>query len=50
MFAVGVSFLLLDTVVEKNQLIYAVVGSLFIAIFYFFLKENKLHRLFHFRW
>jgi EmrB/QacA subfamily drug resistance transporter len=41
LFAVGVSFLLLDTVVEKNQLIYAILGILFIAIFYLFEKKQS---------
>jgi EmrB/QacA subfamily drug resistance transporter len=41
LFAIGVSFLLLVTVVEKNHILYAVLGVLLIIIFYFYEKRQS---------
>ncbi|MGJ7921617.1 MFS transporter [Neobacillus sp. LXY-4] len=40
LFAIGVTLLLLVTVVETNQFLYAAVGALFIIGFYFFEKRH----------
>ncbi|MFC3882286.1 MDR family MFS transporter [Bacillus songklensis] len=40
LFAVGVTFLLLDTVVEENKILYFLLGAVFIVIFYFYEKKQ----------
>ncbi|WP_442598513.1 MFS transporter [Neobacillus sp. D3-1R] len=40
LFAVGITFLLLVTVLEENQLLFGVIGALFLIGFYFFEKKH----------
>ncbi|RFU61269.1 MFS transporter [Peribacillus glennii] len=40
LFAAGVTFLLLDTVVEDNRVLYTLLGITFIIVFYFYEKKQ----------
>lgn len=40
LFAVGVTFLLLDTVVKDNRILYFVVGAVLLVVFYFYEKKQ----------
>jgi EmrB/QacA subfamily drug resistance transporter len=40
-FAVGVTSLLLDTVVKNNRVLYFIVGAIFLVIFYFYEKKQS---------
>lgn len=41
LFAIGITLILLVTVVETNQLLYAVAGTVFIIVFYFYEKNSS---------
>lgn len=41
LFAVGVTFLLMITVIEENQLLFGIVGLVFLVVFYFYEKKQK---------
>ncbi|WML46769.1 MFS transporter [Neobacillus sp. PS3-34] len=40
LFAVGVTFLLLDTIVKDNKILFFIVGAVFLVVFYFFEKKQ----------
>ncbi|PLT32797.1 MFS transporter [Bacillus sp. V5-8f] len=40
LFAAGITFLLLDTVVEDNRVLYTLLGIAFIVVFYFYEKQQ----------
>ncbi|GER65558.1 MFS transporter [Weizmannia acidilactici] len=40
LFAVSITLLLLDTVVHRNQILYAVIGVVFLIVFYFYEKRQ----------
>lgn len=40
LFAVGVTFLLLDTIVKDNRILFFIVGAVFLVVFYFFEKKQ----------
>ncbi|MDQ0200183.1 MFS transporter [Neobacillus ginsengisoli] len=40
LFAIGVTSLLLDTVVKKDRLVYLLVGIVFLVVFYFYEKKQ----------
>jgi EmrB/QacA subfamily drug resistance transporter len=41
LFAAGVTFLLLDTIVEENKVLYTALGILFIVVFYFYERKQS---------
>lgn len=41
LFAIGVTFLLLDTIVKDNRVLFAIIGIVFIVVFYFFEKKQE---------
>ncbi|NHM33041.1 MFS transporter [Neobacillus terrae] len=40
LFAAGVTFLLLDTVVKENRVLYFIIGAVILVIFYFYEKKQ----------
>lgn len=40
LFAVGVTLLLLDTVVKENRILYFILGVIFLVVFYFYEKKQ----------
>ncbi|MBV7504174.1 MFS transporter [Bacillus sp. sid0103] len=40
LFAVGVTFLLLDTIVKENRILYLLIGLVFLVVFYFYEKKQ----------